>query len=121
MCYNTRSFLTNAVLVTGGESSGGIARCRRCCFSRLRMLICYVGSAFLCPMAVRAYYPNLENVCVHADAIFDLVRNRFGQRIKALQYRYERDGHKLGGVSVLAGGNRKVSPVQVFGAKSPVP
>ena len=78
----------------------------------------WVGSAFLCPMAVRAYYPNLENVCVHADAIFDLVRNRFGQRIKALQYRYERDGHKLGGVSVLAGGNRKVSPVQVFGSKS---
>ena len=60
----------------------------------------WVGSAFLCPMAVRAYYPNLENVCVHADAIFDLVRNRFGQRIKALQYRYERDGHKLGGVSL---------------------
>ena len=29
------------------------------------------------------------------------------------------DGHKLGGVSVLAGGNNKVSPVQVFGAKSP--
>ena len=79
----------------------------------------WVGSAFLCPMAVRAYYPNLENVCVHADAVFDIVRNRFGQRIKALQYRYERDGHKLGGVSVLAGGNNKVSPVQVFGAKSP--
>ena len=79
----------------------------------------WVGSAFLCPMAVRSYYPNLENVCVHADAVFDIVRNRFGQRIKALQYRYERDGHKLGGVSVLAGGNNKVSPVQVFGAKSP--
>ena len=74
------------------------------------MLICYVDES--------AYYPNLENICVHADAIFDLVRNRFGQRIKALQYRYERDGHKLGGVSVLAGGNRKVSPVQVFGSKS---
>ena len=29
ICYNTRSFLTNAVLATGGESSGGIARCRR--------------------------------------------------------------------------------------------
>ena len=42
----------------------------------------WVGSAFLCPMAVRAYYPNLENVCVHADAIFDLVRNRFGQRTR---------------------------------------
>ena len=81
----------------------------------------WIGSAFLCPMAVRAYYTHLENVCVHADAIFDLVRNRFGQRIKALQYRYERDGHKLGGVSVLAGGNRKVSPVLVFGAKSPLP
>ena len=53
------------------------------------------------------------------NVVFDIVRNRFGQRIKALQYRYERDGHKLGGVSVLAGGNKKVSPVQVFGAKTP--
>ena len=45
MCYKTRSFLTNAVLETGGESSGGIARCRRCCFWRLRMLICYVDES----------------------------------------------------------------------------
>ena len=77
----------------------------------------WVGSAFMCPMAVRAYYPDLGDVCVHADVVFDLVRNRFGQRIKALQYRYERDGHKLGGVSVLAGGSRKVSPVLIFGEK----
>ena len=81
----------------------------------------WIGSAFLCPMAVRAYYTHLESVCVHADAVFDLVRDRFGQRIKALQYRYERDGRKLGGISVLAGGNHKVSPVMVFSAKAPQP
>ena len=77
----------------------------------------WVGSAFLCPMAVRAYYSGLENVCIHADPVFEIVRNRFGQRIKELQYRYERDGHKLGGVSVLAGGNRKSSPLYIFGYK----
>lgn len=77
----------------------------------------WIGSAFLCPMAARAYYSWLESVCVHADPAFEVVRSRFGQRIKALQYRYEQDGRKLGGVSVLAGGTRKVSPLQVFGAK----
>ena len=76
------------------------------------------GSAFLCPMAIRAYYPELENVCVHADDSFDVIRKRFGQRIKALQYRYERDGHKLGGVSVLAGKSRKISSVEILGEKS---
>ena len=29
ICYNTHSFLTKAVLETGGESSGGIKWCRR--------------------------------------------------------------------------------------------
>ena len=75
----------------------------------------WVGSAFLCPMATRAYYSDLEAVCVHADPVFDCVRSRFGQRMKALQYRYELENRKLGGVSVLAGGNRKVSPLAVFG------
>ena len=78
----------------------------------------WIGSAFLCPMSIRTYYSELDGICVHADTAFDIVRNRFGQRIKALQYRYERDGHKLGGISVLAGGDRKVSPVQLFGAKA---
>ena len=35
--------------------------------------------------------------------------------MKVLQYRYELENRKLGGVSVLAGGNRKVSPLAVFG------
>ncbi len=77
----------------------------------------WIGSAFLCPMATRAYYTGLGTICVHSDPVFDIVRDRFGQRIKALQYRYEQEGRKLGGVSVLAGGTRKVSPLQVFGAK----
>ena len=66
-------------------------------------------------MATRAYYSDLEAVCVHADPVFDCVRSRFGQRMKALQYRYELENRKLDGVSVLAGGNRKVSPLAVFG------
>jgi len=60
---------------------------------------------------------NVENICVHADPVFDVICRRFGQRVKALQYRYEQEGRKLGGVSVLAGGTRKVSPLQVFGPK----
>lgn len=75
----------------------------------------WVGSAFLSPMATRAYYRDLESVCVHADPVFDIIRKRFGQRIKALQYRYEHEDRKLGGVSVLAGGDRKVSPLRLFG------
>ena len=75
----------------------------------------WVGSAFLSPMATRAYYSDLETVCVHADPVFDIIRKRFGQRIKALQYRYEQENRKLGGVSVLAGGDRKVSPLLLFG------
>lgn len=79
----------------------------------------WIGSAFLSPMATRAYYAGLEEVCIHAAPVFDVVRDRFGQRVKALQYRYEEDGRKLGGVSVLAGGTRKVSPLLVFGPKPP--
>ena len=79
----------------------------------------WVGSAFLAPMATRAYYADLGAVCVHADPAFDIVRTRLGQRVKALQYRYEQDGRKLGGVAVLAGGLRKVSPLQVFGPLPP--
>ena len=68
-------------------------------------------------MAIRAYYSDLEAICVHADPVFVIIRDRFGQRIKAMQYRYEQEGRKLGGVSVLAGGTRKVSPLNLFGPK----
>ena len=44
-------------------------------------------------------------------------RETFGKRIKALQYRYERDGHKLGGIHVL-GGNCRLNPLLIFGDKA---
>ena len=39
----------------------------------------------------------------------------FGQRLKALQYRYDLDGRKMGGVRILSGVNRKVKPLDIFG------
>lgn len=74
----------------------------------------WLGSAFLAPMAIRTYYPELEPVCVHANPQFDSIQSRFGQRIKALQYRYECDGRKRGGISI-SGRDRKVNPVEIFG------
>ena len=75
----------------------------------------WVGSALLFPMATRANYSDVESVCVHADPALEVIRARFGQRLKALQYRYEKDGRKLGGVAVLGGDYRKVNPLLVFG------
>lgn len=74
----------------------------------------WLGSAFLTPMACRAYCAAHENTCVHADPVFEVVRNRFGQRIKALQFRYERDGSKHGGIYVL-GGPERLNPLLLFG------
>lgn len=76
----------------------------------------WVGSAFLFPMATRAYYTNVETVCVHADSTLEVIRTRFGQRFKALQFRYKKDNRKLGGVAVLGGGCYKVNPLLLFGA-----
>lgn len=75
----------------------------------------WVGSAFLFPMATRAYYANVGDVCVHADPSFETIRTHFGQRLKALQYRYVKDGRKLGGVAVLGGDNCRVNPLLLFG------
>lgn len=85
----------------------------------LLQLADWIGSAFLFPMAVRAFYPENQDVCVHADSSLEVIRDRFGQRLKALQYRYEKDGRKLGGISVLSGGDRKISPLLVFGNPPP--
>ena len=57
------------------------------------------------------------DTCVHASHDYDVIRETFGQRIKALQYRYERDGHKLGGIHVL-GGNCRLNPILIFGDKA---
>lgn len=85
----------------------------------LLQLADWIGSAFLFPMAIRAFYSENQEVCVHADSSLEIIRNRFGQRLKALQYRYEKDGRKLGGVSVLSGNDRRISPLLVFGDPPP--
>ena len=79
----------------------------------------WVGSAFLAPMATTAYCAAYKGTCVHVAPEFDEIRDRFGQRIKNLQYRFERDGRKLGGIHVLGGKDTRLNTLQIFG-DSPV-
>lgn len=74
----------------------------------------WVGSALLSPMAARAYCAEHGGTCVHASPCFDPLRERFGQRLKALQYRYESAGKKRGGIHVL-GGRLRLNPLLLFG------
>ena len=75
----------------------------------------WVSSAFLFPMAAIAYYREFEADSLHVHANYELLRQGFGQRLKALQYRYDLDGRKMGGVRILSGANRKVNPLDIFG------
>lgn len=77
----------------------------------------WVGSAFLAPMATTAYCSAFRESCVHVAPEFDEIRDRFGQRIKQLQYRFERDGQKLGGIHVLGGADIRLNPLLLFGNK----
>ena len=83
----------------------------------LLQLVDWVASGILAPMAASAYCGQYAETCVHASHDYDIIRETFGQRIKALQYRYERDGHKLGGIHVL-GGNCRLNPILIFGDKA---
>lgn len=82
----------------------------------LLQLVDWVASGILAPMAASAYCGQYADTCVHASQDYDIIRETFGQRIKALQYRYERDGQKLGGIHVL-GGSRRLNPILIFGDK----
>ena len=75
----------------------------------------WVGSAFLAPMATTAYCAAYKGTCVHVAPEFDEIRDRFGQRIKKLQYRFEREGRKLGGIHVLGGKDIRLNTLQLFG------
>ena len=75
----------------------------------------WVSSAFLFPMAAIAYYREFEATSLHVHLNYELLRQVFGQRLKALQYRYDLDGRKMGGVRILSGANRKVNPLDIFG------
>jgi len=83
----------------------------------LLQLVDWVASGLLSPMATSAFCRQYADTCIHASSEYDIIRETFGQRIKTLQYRYERDGHKLGGIHVL-GGNRRLNPILIFGDKA---
>jgi len=76
----------------------------------------WLSSAFLFPMATYTYYPELIGKTVHVDAKYVAVREKFGQRLKALQYRYslEPGGRKYGGITVLAD-SAKIQRTAIFG------
>lgn len=59
-----------------------------------------VSSALLFPMATRCYcYGHVQNV--HVDRGFEVVAIRYGQRLQAMQHRYEDDrGRRIGGITV---------------------
>ena len=57
--------------------------------------------------------------CIHVVPQFNEVRERFGQRIKRLQYRFERDGKKLGCIHVLGGDETRLNPLLMFGDAAP--
>ena len=66
-------------------------------------------------MAVITYCPELIGKSAHVFPQFEIVREKFGQRIKALQYRYSGIGNrKYGGVTVLAAG-KDVQRTAIFG------
>lgn len=83
----------------------------------LLQLADWVGSALLSPMATMAFCAQYADTCVHASSALRPIREIFGQRIKALQYRYEVEGKKRGGIHVL-GGSHKFNPLLIFGDKA---
>jgi len=76
----------------------------------------WISSAFFFPMAAIAYYREIEPTSLHVHVNYDLLRQKFGQRLKALQYRYESNGRKMGGVRIVSGEAHKVNLLDIFGA-----
>ncbi len=67
-----------------------------------------ICSAFLFPMAAFAFcHGYVNNIHVHAE--YSRVRDRYGDRLKRLQYRYQdSDGWWRGGITVSDGiGHKK--------------
>lgn len=75
----------------------------------------WISSAFLFPMAAYAYCLEHETACLHIDGAYAAIQKMFGQRLKALQYRYAlADGTKRGGIYVQ-GKSVRLNPLQLFG------
>lgn len=75
----------------------------------------WISSAFLFPMSAYTYCIENEAGCLHIDRAYAAIRKMFGQRLKALQYRYElADGAKRGGIHVQ-GKSSRLNTLQLFG------
>ena len=75
----------------------------------------WISSAFLFPMATLTYCLKHESECLHIDKAYAPIRKMFGQRLKALQYRYELpDGTKRGGIHIQ-GKSIKLNSLLLFG------
>ena len=75
----------------------------------------WISSAFLFPMSAYTYCIENEAGCLHIDRAYAAIRKMFGQRLKALQYRYElADGAKRGGIHVQ-GKSARLNTLQLFG------
>ncbi|MCX2748380.1 DUF3800 domain-containing protein [Arthrobacter sp. MI7-26] len=68
-----------------------------------------LASAFLFPMACASYCNSLlDNV--HIDSAYDIIRDRYGARLRLLESRYlNADGRKVGGIRVCDHMNRQPS------------
>ena len=75
----------------------------------------WLSSSFFFPMAAVAYYRDFELSSLHVHANYEMLRQNFGQRLKALQYRYAINGRRMGGVRVMPGADRKINPRDIFG------
>lgn len=68
-------------------------------------------------MAVVTYCQELVGWSAHVFPQFEIVREKFGQRIKSLQYRYEGIGNrKFGGITVLATA-KDIQRTAIFGRR----
>jgi hypothetical protein len=75
----------------------------------------YLCSALLFPLAVYAYCKELrENI--HVSAQYKILQQRFGQRLKKLQYRYRDDEGKSRGGIVVSDPVYKRCTTDLFGA-----
>lgn len=78
-------------------------------------LVDWISSAFLFPMATLTYCLKHESERLHIDKAYAPIRKMFGQRLKALQYRYELpDGTKRGGIHIQ-GKSIKLNSLLLFG------
>lgn len=78
-----------------------------------------VVSSMIFPMACRAYQGHLD-WSVHCHPNYQEITARFGERLRALEYRYKDGGYRRGGVRVTDIAERRPS-LALYGALPPGP